>query len=64
MQRDTLNTFMCVHFTIIALKRIGVFHTHPRFFFFFLIPFPALSSRQRAIFTAKYFYGTQRFIVL
>ncbi len=39
MQRDTLNTFMCVHFTIIALKRIGVFHIHPRFF---LIPFPAL----------------------
>lgn len=43
MQRDTLNTFMCVHFTIIALKRIGVFHIQPYFFFFFspLIPFPA-----------------------
>lgn len=67
MQRDTLNTFMCVHFTIIALKRIGVFHIQPRFLFCFfspLIPFPAPSSRQRAIFTAKYFYGTQRFIVL
>lgn len=26
MQRDTLNTFICAHFTIMALERIEVFH--------------------------------------
>jgi len=26
MQRDTLNTFICAHFTIIEFERIGVFH--------------------------------------
>lgn len=26
MQRDTLNTFICAHFTIMKFERIGVFH--------------------------------------
>lgn len=26
MQTDTLNTFICAHFTIMAFERIGVFH--------------------------------------
>lgn len=26
MQRDTLNTFICAHFTIMAFERIEVFH--------------------------------------
>lgn len=26
MQRDTLNTFICAHFTIMKLERIGLFH--------------------------------------
>lgn len=26
MQRDTLNTFICAHFTIMKLLRIGLFH--------------------------------------
>lgn len=38
MQRDTLNTFICAHFTIMEFERIVVFHI-----LFFLSLSPSLS---------------------